>query len=65
MLELLREGDSEPATLECGARAFAGLLEAPEELAGHLGAGAGGGRGAAARCSRVRARSSGRRSSVR
>jgi hypothetical protein len=36
MLELIREGDAEPSTLAAALRAFAGLLSAPEELAGHL-----------------------------
>lgn len=36
MLALLREGDSEPATLVAALRSFAGLLSASEELAGHL-----------------------------
>ena len=36
MLALLREGDSEPATLVAALRAFTELLRAPEELSGHL-----------------------------
>ena len=36
MLALLREGDSEPATLAAALRLFASLITAPEELAGHL-----------------------------
>ena len=35
MLALLREGDSEPATLAAALSSFASLLTAPEELAGH------------------------------
>ena len=36
MLALLREGDTEPSTLAAALKAFAGLLGAPEELAGQL-----------------------------
>lgn len=36
MLALLREGDSEPATLVAALRAFKELLRVPEALSGHL-----------------------------
>ena len=36
MLALLREGDADPSTLVAALKSFAGLLGAPEELAGHL-----------------------------
>jgi hypothetical protein len=36
MLALLREGDSDPASLNAALRSFAGLLDAPAELAGHV-----------------------------
>lgn len=36
MLALLREGDSDPESLTAALRSFAALLDAPEELAGHV-----------------------------
>lgn len=36
MLALLREGDSDPESLAAALRDFAALLDAPEELAGHV-----------------------------
>ena len=43
MLALLREGDSEPATLVAALRRLRDCSMRGEELAGHRGAGAGGG----------------------
>ena len=63
MLALLREGDTEPSTLAAALKAFAGLLDAPEELAGHV-AQATPRRTGSARCSPPAGRSSGRRSSA-
>jgi ATP-dependent helicase/nuclease subunit B len=37
MLDLIREGDSEPATLDRALAAFAGLLEGGEAFAAHVG----------------------------